>query len=135
MELAADSSNTCFVSIPGGGRSLMDRNEIDDSALELIASRFRLLAEPMRLKILHVLGDGEMNVGELVAATGANQANVSKHLGILLDAGVVSRRKDGLRSNYSVTDESIFALCDVVCSRLERQLDLHREALATIRQT
>jgi ArsR family transcriptional regulator len=112
----------------------MERNEIDDSALELIASRFRLLAEPMRLKILHALGDAEMSVGELVTATGANQANVSKHLAILLDAGVVSRRKEGLRANYRVSDESIFALCDVVCSRLERQLDLHREALATIRQ-
>ncbi len=134
MEATIRSGTTCYAKSPVGGQLFMERNEIDDSALELIASRFRLLAEPMRLKILHALGDAEMSVGELVTATGANQANVSKHLAILLDAGVVSRRKEGLRANYRVSDESIFALCDVVCSRLERQLDLHREALATIRQ-
>ncbi len=105
---------------------------LSDDALGLIAGRFRLLAEPMRLRILHTLGDREMAVGELVAATGANQANVSKHLGILLDAGVVARRKEGLTANYRVSDESIFELCDLVCSRLKDHLDTRRNALATV---
>lgn len=100
--------------------------ELSDEALEMIAARFRLLAEPMRLKILHTLGEGEMNVGELVAATGANQANISKHLGILYDAGAVGRRKHGLTVNYRVVDPTIFDLCDVVCSRLKTQFDLQR---------
>jgi ArsR family transcriptional regulator len=110
----------------------MKKNELNDKALALIAGRFRLLADPMRLKILHTLSDKEMSVGELVTATGANQANVSKHLGVLLEAGVVSRRKQGLTANYRVTDETIFALCDVVCSRLRDQFETSHNALANI---
>jgi DNA-binding transcriptional ArsR family regulator len=105
------------------------KRDLSDAALEMIASRFRLMSEPMRLKILHTLGEREMNVSELVASTGANQANVSKHLGILYEAGVVSRRKEGLTVNYRVTDETIFELCDVVCSRLKSHFDLRRLAL------
>ena len=59
------------------------KKALSDAALEMIAERFKLLAEPMRLKILHALWDGELTVGEIVTATGALQANVSKHLGIL----------------------------------------------------
>jgi DNA-binding transcriptional ArsR family regulator len=108
----------------------MEKRELNDAALELIAGRFRLLAEPMRLKILHTLSDKEMSVTEMVTATGANQANISKHLGILLEAGVVSRRKDGLTANYRVTDETIFKLCDVVCSRLQDHLETRQNALS-----
>lgn len=110
----------------------MKKKELNDEALDLIASRFRLLAEPMRLKILHTLSDKEMNVSELVAATGANQANISKHLGILLDAGIVSRRKEGLTANYQIVDETIFELCDVVCSRLQTQFESRQSVLAGI---
>lgn len=110
----------------------MKKKELNDEALDLIASRFRLLAEPMRLKILHTLSEKEMNVGELVAATGANQANISKHLGILLDAGIVSRRKDGLTANYRIADETIFELCDVVCSRLQTQFESRQSILARV---
>lgn len=106
--------------------------ELNDEALELIASRFRLLAEPTRLKILHTLGEDEMNVSQLVAATGAGQANISKHLGALLDAGIVSRRKEGLTANYRVADETIFELCEVVCSRLKTQLETRQNVLADI---
>lgn len=95
----------------------------------MIATRFRLLSEPMRLKILHTLGHDEMNVSEIVARTGANQANVSKHLGALLDAAVVSRRKVGLTANYRVSDPTIFDLCDVVCSRLREDLRSRQKLL------
>lgn len=81
---------------------------------------------------MHTLGEKEMNVSELVAATSANQANISKHLGILLDAGVVSRRKDGLLAIYRIADESIFELCDTVCSRLKTQLETRQSALTGI---
>ena len=104
------------------------KEELSEEALEMIASRFRLLSDPMRLKILHTLGDEEMNVTDLVGATGAGQANVSKHLGILLNAGIVSRRKEGLNSIYSVSDETIFELCEVVCSRLKKQLETRQNA-------
>lgn len=111
----------------------MKKNKLSDAALELIAGRFRLLAEPTRLKILHTLGDVEMSVCELVAATGANQANISKHLGILLEAGIVSRRKEGLTANYRVSDETIFELCEAVCLRLKTQFDIHQNALTNFR--
>ncbi len=73
-----------------------------------------------------------MNVTELVQATKAGQANVSKHLATMLAAGVVSRRKEGLNAIYRVTDETIFDLCDVVCSGLKSQLKSRQTALANI---
>lgn len=102
---------------------------LSDEALELIAARFRILAEPMRLKILNSLRTGERNVGELVDATGGSQANVSKHLGVLLDAGMVRRRKEGLNAYYSIGDDSVFQLCEVVCASLEEHLAAQRRAL------
>jgi ArsR family transcriptional regulator len=108
------------------------KEELSEEALEMIANRFRLLSDPMRLKILHTLGGEEMNVTDVVAATGAGQANVSKHLGILLGAGIVSRRKEGLNSIYSVSDETIFELCEVVCSRLKKQLETRQNALSGV---
>ncbi len=110
----------------------MKNEEVSEEALELIANRFRLLADPMRLKILHTLGKSEMNVGEMVAATKAGQANVSKHLGTMLEAGIVSRRKEGLNAFYRVSDKTIFELCDVVCSQLKDQFESRGRALAGI---
>lgn len=95
--------------------------QLSDEALDLIAARFRVLAEPMRLKILHAMGEGEMSVSELVEKTGAGQANVSKHLALLLDAGIVARRKEGLNTFYRVVDDTIFDLCETVCSRLSER--------------
>lgn len=106
------------------------KEELSEEALEMIAGRFRILSDPMRLKILHTLGDKEMNVTDLVAAANAGQANVSKHLGVMLDAGIVSRRKEGLNSIYRVSDETIFELCEVVCARLKNQLETRQNALA-----
>jgi ArsR family transcriptional regulator len=94
------------------------REQLNDQALELVANRFRLLADPTRLKILQTLGSDEMSVTEIVDKTGTSQANASKHLAVLLSAAVVARRKDGLSAYYRVADDSIFDLCDVVCSRL-----------------
>lgn len=102
------------------------KEKLHDDALELIARRFRILSDPNRLKILNTIGEGEMNVSEIVAATGMSQANVSRHLGMLLSAGVVSRRREGLTANYRVTDETIFSICDLVCSRLKAQFEVHR---------
>jgi DNA-binding transcriptional ArsR family regulator len=102
---------------------------LTEEAFELIAGRFRVLAEPMRLRLLHALGNAEMSVSELVEATGAGQANVSKHLGILLDSGLVARRKKGLNVFYRVADPSIFEMCETVCSSLGERLTAHREAI------
>jgi ArsR family transcriptional regulator len=98
------------------------KRALSDAALQMIAERFRVLAEPMRLKILHSLWDGERTVGEIIAATGALQANASKHLGILQQAGLVRRRKEGLNVYYQIADDSVFALCEVVCNSLHDRL-------------
>ncbi|MGH7897852.1 MAG: ArsR/SmtB family transcription factor [Candidatus Binatia bacterium] len=98
------------------------KRELSEAALHLIAARFRVLAEPMRLKILHALWDGELMVGDVIAAVGGLQANVSKHLGVLLSAGLVTRRKDGLRVFYRIADPTVFELCEVVCASLHDRL-------------
>jgi len=111
---------------------LMKKHDLNDEALELIAGRFRMLSEPMRLRILNALGENEMSVTQLVAATGANQANISKHLSALLQAGIVSRRKEGLTANYRVSDATIFDLCDLVCARLIDHHETRQNVLTNI---
>lgn len=97
-------------------------NPLPDPLVELIAERFRVIGEPMRIKILDALRRGAATVGELAAALGTSQQNVSKHLGVLLRAGVVSRRREGVRARYAIADETVFALCEEVCGSVERQL-------------
>lgn len=111
----------------------MKKPDLNDEVLEMIAARFRMLSEPMRLRILHKLGDKEMTVSELVSATGANQANISKHLSALLHAGIVSRRKAGVTANYRVSDATIFDLCDLVCARLIDHHETRQNVLANMK--
>ena len=96
---------------------------LPDPLVELIAQRFRVLGEPMRIRLLDPLRDGAATVQELQEATGASQQNVSKHLGVLLRAGLVGRRKQGNFARYAIADEVVFSLCDEVCGGLRRQLD------------
>lgn len=97
-------------------------HELPDDLVELIARRFRVIGEPMRIRLLDRLRAGEMSVNELTAATGSSQQNVSKHLNVLLEAGIVGRRKDANHVRYRIVDESVFRLCDEVCGALQRQL-------------
>ncbi len=96
-------------------------HRISDEGLVLIARRFAILSEPMRLRLLHVLMEGEKHVNALAETTGGTQANVSRHLQTLAEAGLVSRRKDGLQVFYAIADKSIFQLCELVCSSLASQ--------------
>ena len=98
--------------------------------LELIASRFRVLSEPARLRILNELMLGERTVTELVEATDLNQANVSKHLQLLRVSGFVERRKVGLFSHYSIADRTVQELCQIMCGRLEEQVGEQAALLA-----
>ena len=91
--------------------------------MELVAQRFRVLGEPMRLRLLDRLRDGGATVGELQEALGASQQNVSKHLGILHAAGMVSRTKQGNRTVYAISDPGVFELCDQVCGGVRRQIN------------
>ena len=96
---------------------------LPDALVERVAERFRVLGEPMRIKLLQVLRDGEASVSELQDATGASQQNVSQHLGVLLRSGIVGRRKQGNFSLYRIVDPVVFALCDEVCGGLRREAE------------
>jgi len=99
-----------------------------EAALELVARRFAVLAEPMRLRLLQALFEGEKNVTTLVAVTGGTQANISRHLQTLTEAHLLKRRKDGLQVFYAIADPSIFQLCELVCGSLEKRLTEQAEA-------
>ncbi|NWG13312.1 MAG: winged helix-turn-helix transcriptional regulator [Acidobacteria bacterium] len=105
------------------------RDAISGEALELVAGRFRILGEPMRLRILHALRAGERSVRELMGETGAGQANTSKHLNLMLEAGVVARRRAGLEARYRIADPSVLRLCDIVCSGLSRRLASQQQSV------
>jgi DNA-binding transcriptional ArsR family regulator len=94
---------------------------LSDPVIGLIAERFRVLGEPMRIRLLDRLRDGAASVHELHDAVGGTQQNVSKHLGVLLHAGLVTRTKLGTSSRYAIADDGVFALCDQVCGGLRRQ--------------
>lgn len=93
--------------------------QLPDAALELIAQRFRALSEPVRLKMLSALMQGEKNVTQLVEAAETGQANVSKHLSILKQAGMISTRRDGLTTVCAISDPAILQLCEIMCARLK----------------
>ena len=95
---------------------------LSDDALELIARRFAVLSAPARLRLIHALFVGEMSVNALVEETGGTQANTSRHLQTLTHAHILARRKEGLQVFYSIADQSILKLCELVCGSLERQL-------------
>jgi ArsR family transcriptional regulator len=102
--------------------SKSNRHRLSDDALALIAARFKVLSEPTRLKLLLALETGEKNVTQLVQLTRATQANVSRQLQALADAGLVVRRREGVSVFYRVADAGIFDLCEHVCLGLQRQL-------------
>ena len=89
---------------------------MSDKMLDLVARRFRTLGEPYRLRLLQELEAGEKSVGELVTALDGNQPNVSKHLQILSDAGLIGRRREGTSIFYAISDPMVFKLCALVCS-------------------
>ena len=95
---------------------------LSDDLVELIARRFRVIGEPMRIRLLDRLRDGEATVGELSEALSASQQNISKHLAVLADVGILGRRKEGNHVYYRVVDEGVFALCEAVCGSVQQQL-------------
>ena|SRR5262245_18449724 len=96
--------------------------DLSDEALELIAARFRTLGEPNRLKLLSQLEQGPKSVSALMEATGLMQANVSRHLQTLTDAGLLARERRGSAVIYSIADPSIFELCHQVCGGIQKRL-------------
>jgi DNA-binding transcriptional ArsR family regulator len=95
---------------------------LSPEALEMIAQRFRILSEPFRLRLIKLVGEGEMSVTELTTRLHTSQPNVSKHLKILSDSGILRREQRGNAVYYTIADRSIFTLCDVVCDSLGERL-------------
>ena len=91
-------------------------------ALEEVAGYFQVLAEPTRLRILNILRDGERNVGDLAQMCGYTAANVSRHLSLMTKNGLVTREGRGTSVYYRFADESVYALCDLVCDNIARQI-------------
>jgi len=90
--------------------------------VDAIADRFRVLSEPMRIRILDHLREGPATVSGVAEALGTSQQNVSKHLGVLVRSGLVSREKDGNSVRVRIADASVLALCEQVCGGLRRQV-------------
>jgi DNA-binding transcriptional ArsR family regulator len=103
---------------------------LSDTALELVALRFKALSEPMRLRLLNLLMQKEYTVGQLVDASGSGQANVSKHLAVLRDAGMVGMRKEGLSTWCYIADPTVNELCEMMCCRLREEMEAKAKALA-----
>jgi len=95
---------------------------LPDALVELVAKRFRVLAEPMRIRLLDELRSGPATVGQLQERVGASQQNVSKHLGVLLNEGIVSRTKQGTSALYEIAEPDVYQLCDLVCGGVRRQV-------------
>ncbi len=99
------------------------------AALAQVADYFKVLSELSRLQVLCVLKSGSKNVSEIMEATGLGQANVSKHLKILAQAGMVTRQPKGVTVYYAITDPLIFDLCELVCQSLETRLQEQSQQL------
>lgn len=111
--------------------------ESSPQALAPVADYFKVLSEVSRLQVLCCLKTGAKNVTQIIEATGLGQANVSKHLKVLTQAGIVTRQPQGSSVFYEITDPIIFELCELVCDRLAIRLQKQSqqlEQLAALRQ-
>lgn len=100
-----------------------DHQQLSSDAISHVASRFKVLSEPIRLQILQHLEGGESSVGAITAAVNSTQPNVSKHLKILQDEHLVARRQAGNTVFYRIADDSVFELCRVVCGSLKQAFE------------
>lgn len=107
------------------------KSALSREALELVAQRFRALADPTRLALLQAMFVEEQTVQDLCAITGASQANTSKHLALLLEQGLVARRRDGLFTRYRIADSTLERLCRLVCGSLAERSETVRNHLAS----
>jgi DNA-binding transcriptional ArsR family regulator len=100
-----------------------------EQLLEKVADRLKAMADPMRLRILHVLQDGERCVNDILGIVGGSQANVSKHLSVLRRAGLVECRREGVNMFYRIEDPTVFAICATVCESLERHVKAEKREI------
>lgn len=100
-----------------------DGSLIPQPAAEMIAQRLRVIGDTQRIRILDLLRDNELSVLQITEALELTQQNASRHLGVLRDAGIVARRKEGVTAYYRVIDSGVFDLCEQVCGALEDRIN------------
>ena len=105
---------------------IMDK--FSPKALEQIAAYFKVLADPNRLQILSLLREGELNVGKLAERCSSTSANISRHLSILSQHGLITRKTQGTRAYYQLTDHSTYALCELVCENITQKINAQKDA-------
>jgi DNA-binding transcriptional ArsR family regulator len=120
--------------MPSMQRKKTKHETLSIEAVDLVATRFRTLGEPIRIRILQALQDGERNVTALVDGIGSTQPNISKHLRILQEAGLVGRRQAGNNVYYSIADPSVFGLCDAVCTSIGTRLTQNASVASELRK-
>ncbi|MGD1852626.1 MAG: ArsR/SmtB family transcription factor [Leptolyngbyaceae cyanobacterium] len=129
------ASKTSIATVKSADR---DVTQLSPAALGLMADFFKVLSEVSRLQIVCALKSGDKNVTEIIEITGLGQANVSKHLKMLAQAGVVSRHQEGVCVYYQIANPFLFELCDLVCNALSVQIEQQSqqfEQLGAMRQS
>ncbi len=116
--------------LPPTSTNYSHMKQLPEGALVEVAAYFQVLAEPTRLQILNILRSGERNVGDLAQLCGFTAANVSRHLALMTQQGLVERESRGTSAYYRIADASIFELCDLVCGNIARQMDKSAERRA-----
>ncbi len=106
---------------PRRGKQTAAKPPMTEDMLQAVACQFRALAEPARLRLLQALREGPRNVGELAAEAETSHANASKHLLVLADAGFVTRRQEGTKTLYALSDDSTERFCTIMCDRVSQQ--------------
>lgn len=106
--------------------------KLSPAAMQLVAEFFKVLSEASRLQIVCALRQGPKNVTQIIEATGLGQANVSKHLKILAQAGVVTRQQRGVCVFYQIANPFVFELCELVCNSLSVQIQQQSEQLGEL---
>lgn len=113
-------------------KNLSTMQDLSEQALVQVAQYFSALAEPTRLRILNHLREQELNVGELAERCNCSQANVSRHLSTLAKHGLIARESRGTSVFYKIADPGIYALCDLVCGNVARQLETQASLLSNM---
>ena len=98
-------------------------DQLPPAALEHVATYLRTLSEPTRLRILNVLGTGELSVGEIAQEVESSVANVSRHLAQMAQHGLITRESRGNSVYYRIADPTVHALCELVCGSIARRYD------------
>lgn len=117
-----DAVRGTIAALPSTVAGCARMEHLPPEALRQVAAYFQALAEPTRLQILNLLRERERNVGEIARLTGFTTPNVSRHLALLAREGLIERESRGNAAYYRIADPSIYALCDLVCGNIARQL-------------